>query len=196
LHDQSKETEPASLHPFTSPSNQPQECCIHTADSTVMSAHSANRLKEAWKATFRKLSPQATSEHPRPSKRCNNSHHPTDVEDGYFSDSIICLLHTRGARRSEIDLQRGSQQVIGLQRGPRPTNDLPQDSAILIEEAEVGRMEEISLKEILCQGPGPKPIGSMIYRLVTNKVAKHIKRGSKMVIASTNDASTPRSPSL
>jgi len=95
------------------------------------------------------------------------------------------LLHTRGALRSEIDLQRGSQQVIGLQRGPRPTSDLPPDSAVLMEEAEVEGMEET-----LCQGPGSEPIGALVYRLVTNKVAKHIKRGFKEVIASTGNTST------
>lgn len=74
-------------------------------------------MREALKATLRKLRPQAISEDPVPNKRCNNPGHPTDVEDGYFSDSVFGLLHTRGALRSEIDLRRGSQQVVGLQRG-------------------------------------------------------------------------------
>lgn len=144
-----------------------------------MSNHSANNLKEVWKATWRKLRPQVMSEDPKPSKRCNNARHPTDVEDGYFSDTVFDLLHTRGALRSEMDLRGCSQQVSGSQRGPRPSSDLAQDSAGLTEEAEVGAMEEMTLKDILCQGPGSQPIGAMVFRLVTRKLAKQIQRGSK-----------------
>lgn len=118
-------------------------------------------------------------EDPKPSKRCNNPRHPTDLEDGYFSDSVFWLLHAREALRSEIDLQRGSQQAISLQRQRRPGSDLQQDSPELMEEAEVGVMEEITLKKILCEGPGSEPIGAMLFRLVTKKFAKHIQRGSQ-----------------
>lgn len=138
------------------------------------------------------------SEDPKPSKRCNNARHPTDVEDGYFSDTVFRLLHTREALRSEMDLQRGSQQVMGLQRGRRRCSELAQDSAGLMEEAEVGAMEEMTLKDILCQGPGSEPIGAMVFRLVTNKLAKHIKRGSKRSLhpPSTAQLSTHHQPNL
>lgn len=47
----------------------------------------------------------------------------------------------------------------------------------MIKEAEVGGVEEITVKDML--GQGSEPIGARVFRLVTDKVAKHIKRGSK-----------------
>ena len=145
-----------------------KDCSIFRSSANVMSVNGA---KKRWQAIVRKLRSQPIDEGPPPKIRHNTPRHPNDVEEGYFCDSLVTLLHARGALCSESDLHRESRPANEVHT--QSHNAMHQEWMVSMEEAEFGEVQ-------VWEWDYPQePIGVVAYRLVRDYFAKRLKRASK-----------------